>query len=88
MLEPETELPWVTAGGERMNLWLSGLLDQSFTLLRTAGQLPAPADGWGGKSGQAQDGCWHPMTASPAQARSTSPDPGSSWCAAPARAWS
>lgn len=29
-----------------MNLLLSGLLDRGFTMLRTAGRLPAPADGW------------------------------------------
>lgn len=46
LLEPRIELSEQTPGGERMNLWLSALLDQGLTLLRTAGQMPAPADGW------------------------------------------
>lgn len=33
-------------GGEQVNLFMSGLLDQGFSLLRTSGQLPAPADDW------------------------------------------
>ncbi len=46
ILEPKTELSEPTAGGEQRNLLMAGLLEQSFALLRTAGQLPAPADGW------------------------------------------
>jgi hypothetical protein len=46
ILEPKTELSAATAGGEQMNLLLSGLLDRGFTMLRTAGQFPAVADGW------------------------------------------
>lgn len=46
ILEPKTQLSEATAGGEQMNLLLSGLLDRGFTMLRTAGQLPAVADGW------------------------------------------
>jgi hypothetical protein len=46
ILEPKIELSEATAGGEQMNLLLSGLLDRGFTMLRTAGQLPALADGW------------------------------------------
>ena len=45
ILEPRTELSEATAGGDQRNLLLSGLLDQGFTMLRTAGQLPALADG-------------------------------------------
>ncbi len=29
-----------------MNLWISGLPDRGFTLLRTGGQVPGPAEGW------------------------------------------
>lgn len=46
ILEPKTELSEPTAGGEPVNLLVARLLDQGFTLLRTAGHLPAPADGW------------------------------------------
>jgi len=46
ILEPLTELSEPTPGGERRNLLISGLLDRGFTMLRTAGQFPPPADGW------------------------------------------
>jgi hypothetical protein len=46
ILEPKTELSEPTLGGERRNLLVSGLLDQGFTMLRTAGQFPARAGGW------------------------------------------
>jgi hypothetical protein len=46
ILEPQTELSEPTLGGEQRNLLVSGLLDQGFTMLRTAGQFPPPADGW------------------------------------------
>jgi hypothetical protein len=46
LLEPGIELSEQSPGGEQMNLWLSALLEQGLTLLRTAGQMPAPAHGW------------------------------------------
>lgn len=34
------QLARMTAGGEPMNLWMSGLLDRGFTMLRTGGEFP------------------------------------------------
>jgi hypothetical protein len=46
ILEPHTELMEPTAGGEQINLWMSELLDKGFTMMRTGGQFPGPAEGW------------------------------------------
>ena len=45
-LEPKVELSGRTAAGEPVSLWTSGLLERGFTLVRTGGELPGPADGW------------------------------------------
>jgi hypothetical protein len=45
-LEPKVELSGLTAAGEPVSLWMSGLLERGFTLVRRAGELPGPADGW------------------------------------------
>jgi hypothetical protein len=46
ILEPAMELSERSAGGEQRNLLISGLLEQGFTVLRTGGENPRPADGW------------------------------------------
>ncbi len=46
VLEPKVELSRRTAAGEPVSLWMSGLLERGFTLVRTAGELPGLADGW------------------------------------------
>ncbi len=45
-LEPKVELSGRTAAGEPASLWMSGLLERGFTLVRSAGELPGAADGW------------------------------------------
>jgi hypothetical protein len=46
ILEPKSALSEATAGGEQLDLLLSGLTGRGFTLLRTSGQMPTVADGW------------------------------------------
>jgi hypothetical protein len=46
ILEPTTEMAERTASGEPANLWMCGLLDRGFTLMRTSGGLPGPGKGW------------------------------------------
>jgi hypothetical protein len=46
IVEPRIGLSERTAGGERVNLVMSCLLDQGFTMLRTGGEFPCPAEGW------------------------------------------
>jgi hypothetical protein len=46
VLEPKVELSGRTAAGEPVSLWMSGLLERGFTLVRTGGELPGRADGW------------------------------------------
>ncbi len=35
-----------SAGGKQVNLWMSGLLEQGFTMVQTGSELPGPAHGW------------------------------------------
>ena len=46
VLEPRVEMAETAPGGERVNLWISSLLEGGLTLMRTGGQLPQPAEGW------------------------------------------
>lgn len=46
ILEPKSVLSEAAAGGDHIDLLLSGLIGRGFTLLRTSGQMPAVADGW------------------------------------------
>jgi hypothetical protein len=46
VLEPRVEVAGIQPGGERTNLWISGLIEAGLTFMRTGGQLPDPAPGW------------------------------------------
>ena len=46
VLEPRVEMAGIEAGGERVNLWISRLIEAGFTFMRTGGQLPGKASGW------------------------------------------
>jgi hypothetical protein len=46
VLEPRVEMAGIRPGGERISLWISGLIEAGLTFLRTGGQLPDPAPGW------------------------------------------
>jgi len=46
ILEPKTEMSERTASGEPASLWMCGLMDRGFTLMRTSGALPGPGKGW------------------------------------------
>jgi hypothetical protein len=46
VLEPRVEMAAIEPGGERANLWMSSLIEEGLTLMRTAGQLPDAATGW------------------------------------------
>ncbi len=45
-LEPKIERSGRTAAGEPVSLWMSGLLERGFTLVRTGSELPGRADCW------------------------------------------
>jgi hypothetical protein len=46
VLEPRVEMAGMDPGGERVNLWISELIEAGLTLMRTGGQLPEKAPGW------------------------------------------